>query len=79
MVGPSRDDRTEALIQTAREGLRPARVIAHSEPGATSALPLFEGRSPTDDAPLAWVCRGATCLAPVKDEAELRRILRAKA
>ncbi len=79
VVGPSRDDRTEALIKTAREGLRPGRVIAHSERGATSALPLFEGRSPADDAPLAWVCRGATCLAPVKDEAELRRILRAKA
>jgi hypothetical protein len=76
VIGAADHPETKAMVAAAREGLKPGRIVARAKPGAISALPLFAGRDAPATRPTAWVCRGATCLAPVTAAEELRRILR---
>ena len=36
---------------------------------------LFQGKTAVGGAPAAYVCRGATCLAPVTDPEALKKLL----
>lgn len=78
IVGRPNQAETQAMVAAARQGLHPGRIVACAAPGALSALPLFAGRKARGDQPTAWVCREATCRAPVTSAAELQEALRAR-
>ncbi|MBM3266994.1 MAG: thioredoxin domain-containing protein [Candidatus Sericytochromatia bacterium] len=67
---------TEALIDVARAGYAPYRVLALRRPGQEPAVPLLEGRDIQDGRPAAYVCRDFACEAPVADPAALAELLR---
>lgn len=75
IVGELDDPDTQALIDQARRGFNPDRILALMEPGKTAdteiGLPLFEGRRMIDGKPTAYVCRNYACELPVTDVAAL--------
>jgi uncharacterized protein len=87
VVGPSGDERTRALHQTALHAAPPGAVLAlgggtpaqASSPAdgtpAGDGVPLLQGRGLVDGAPAAYVCRQFTCLAPVTTPDQLREAL----
>ena len=78
IVGPMGDPATRALVETARREGGPGTTIAAgdpSDPAAADAAPLLRDRPPVDGRPAAYVCRAATCRAPVTDPEALAREL----
>jgi uncharacterized protein len=65
------DDRAP-LEQVVREAFRPHVVLAG---GAADGVPLLEGREPVGGRAAAYVCERFTCLRPVTEPDELRRLL----
>ena len=62
----------EALLAAARGAASPTVCVV----GAWAAASLVEGkRAAADGAAQAYVCRGATCSAPVREAAALRALL----
>ncbi|MBK8167190.1 MAG: thioredoxin domain-containing protein [bacterium] len=80
VAGRAGDPRAAALLEAARAP-GPDTVLAVLVPadGADRALaaaaPALAGKRTADDGPLAYVCRGMTCAAPVADAAALRALL----
>ena len=72
IVGDPADPATAALVDEARRGLVPDRVVAASPDPDASAIPLLHGRTLVDGRPAAYVCRNFTCRIPVTDTADLR-------
>jgi uncharacterized protein YyaL (SSP411 family) len=75
IVGDRDEEDTKALIEVAREGFRPDRVIAVSATPAESAVPLLHDRERLDGTATAYLCRGFACQRPTTDPHELRRQL----
>jgi uncharacterized protein len=71
--GPDRD----ALITEVWRPPRTGVVVAIAEPdgGASSDIPLLEGRGEVDGRPAAYVCREFVCQRPVTDASELRALI----
>ncbi|NJQ15672.1 thioredoxin domain-containing protein [Streptomyces bohaiensis] len=77
VVGPPDDPRTVALLTTALRATAPGAVVAHgtgaaAEPAAgdgpdAGGVPLLNGRTTTDGAPTAYVCRHFVCGLPVTE------------
>ncbi len=69
VVGERDDPATQSLIQEARRGFRPDRIVALLDPNVHSdmnaSLPLFDGRRMIDGKPTAYVCRNYACDLPV--------------
>jgi uncharacterized protein YyaL (SSP411 family) len=61
---------TKALVQVARRGFQPHRVLALGDP-KSSALDLLRGRFATDGRATAFVCRDFACRRPVTEPAAL--------
>ena len=84
IVGPAGDPSTRALIRTANQGYDPYRVVLMLDPAATTAeacrqrVPLFDGKSPVDGKPAAYVCRDRTCGLPATTAEELQQQLAAR-
>ena len=79
IVGPRGDDRTEALLGTARRSFQPRAVLAWTDGTAegVGASPLLAGKTLVAGAPAAYVCREGTCAAPVTTVEALEEALRA--
>jgi hypothetical protein len=68
----------EALRREVGCHFLPHRVVAHRDPeAAEGGLPLLRGRDLVAGRAALYVCRGATCLPPVVEPAEIRAALRA--
>jgi hypothetical protein len=80
IVGPRKDARTRALAEVALARYLPNRTLAWFDPEDPSSRDacavLAEGKS-TNGPPLAYVCRGRTCSAPVALPEELADVLAA--
>ena len=71
IVGEKDNPTTIAMLQEARTGFNPDRIVAHLDPAcdneANAEMPLFEGRKMIDGSPTAYVCRNYACELPVTD------------
>ena len=71
IVGENDDPSTISMIQEARKGFNPDRIVAHLDPAvgdeANASMPLFEGRKMVDGLTTAYVCRNYACELPVTD------------
>jgi uncharacterized protein YyaL (SSP411 family) len=67
-------ERRVALEQAAADKFLPWTAIAPT-PDA-DGLPMFEGREPTSDEPLAYVCENMMCLMPARTPEALSAMLR---
>ena len=77
IVGERGHPETEAMLNEARRGFNPDRIVAVMSPGETNdvSMPLFESRRMIDGRPTAYVCRDYTCDLPVNDVAALAKQL----
>ena len=80
VAGNTGDARAAALLEAARRpGADAALAVALPAEGAGATLaglaPALADKRAAGDMPLAYVCRGTTCAAPVSDPAALRRLL----
>ena len=66
----------QALLREVHDRYLPGRVLSASR---DQLLPLHVGRHPAATGPLAFVCRGRTCAAPVGTAGELALLLQAPA
>ncbi len=76
IYGPKNDPRMKEMVQTLYQAFIPNRILAHKDPEASIEahwFPFMKGRE-NPDIPAVYVCRGFTCLPPIQDEKELRRI-----
>jgi uncharacterized protein YyaL (SSP411 family) len=75
LVGPRRDERTRGLASVALAKYLPNRTMAWADPGDVSTRDacavLAEGKA-AKEGPVAYVCKGRTCSAPVGTEEGLR-------
>jgi uncharacterized protein YyaL (SSP411 family) len=80
IVGRRDDARTTALVDEVFAAYLPNKnvvVLDPTEPETARAAPsLAEGKT-ASEVPVAYVCRGRTCSAPVESPAALRGLLRA--
>ena len=70
IVGERDDPGTRVMLDEARRGFNPDRIVALMEPhqgDSGDGLPLFEGRRMIDGKPTAYVCRNYVCELPVTD------------
>jgi uncharacterized protein YyaL (SSP411 family) len=78
LVGPKTSEDTRALAREAFRAYLPDRVVAWVDPGDPTSLEackaLGEGK-PAKTHPIAYVCRGRTCSAPVRTAEELAKLL----
>jgi len=77
IVGDPEADDTKALLDVARAGFRPDRVIALSAEPSSSAVPLLHDRVAIDGAATAYLCRGFACQRPTTEPGELAAQLEA--
>jgi uncharacterized protein YyaL (SSP411 family) len=81
VVGSATDDRTLSLLRAAYETPRAGKRVFAFEPGIVQARDLAAGLAatlpelPFDGVPVALVCEGSACHAPVQTPAALRQLL----
>jgi uncharacterized protein YyaL (SSP411 family) len=78
VVGPRASDATRALVREAFRAPLHDRVVAWVDPGDPASLEACAaiGRDkPARAEPVAYVCRGRACSAPVSTPAELAKLL----
>ncbi|MBU1749775.1 MAG: thioredoxin domain-containing protein [Chloroflexi bacterium] len=73
IVGDPAAGDTRSLLEAATTGYHPHQVVAV---GTSVDVPLLQDRAKLDGHATAYVCRDATCQAPVTDPDELRVLLR---
>lgn len=70
VIGPPDDPATSALLREVNRRYLPNRVLAGARgegTGASSGLPLLEGRGLVDGKPTAYVCENYACQLPVTE------------
>ena len=78
IVGAEDDAQAQALATRARQLLAPEEAVLQVPPGAQPAgvdAELLAGRTLQNGRPAAYLCRGATCSAPVTHPDELGALL----
>jgi hypothetical protein len=78
VVGPRASEATRALVREAFRAPLHDRVVAWVDPADPESLAacVAIGRDkPPSDRPVAYVCRGFACSAPVSDAQELAKLL----
>jgi uncharacterized protein YyaL (SSP411 family) len=70
IVGDPKAPDTRALLEVARRGFQPYRVVAVGNPAGT-IVDLLHGRFSIDGRATAFVCRGFTCELPVTEPGAL--------
>jgi len=84
VVGSRDDDRTTSLLRAAFDAPRAGKRVFAFEPGVVKARDLPTGLAstlpelPYDGVPVALVCEGFACHAPVQTSVALRELLLAK-
>lgn len=66
-VGDERQDGFRALRQTVADCYLPNRIVATSQPGASSSLPLLKDKRAVAGKPALYICRNFSCQEPVTD------------
>jgi uncharacterized protein YyaL (SSP411 family) len=78
VVGPRSSDATRALVREAFRAPLHDRVVAWADPDDAKSLEAcaqLARDKPRRDVPVAYVCRGRTCSAPVSDPVALAKLL----
>ena len=78
VVGAADDDATQVLLHEIHSRYLPNKIVARIDldhAAAVEGLPLFEGRTPVDGRPTAYICRDFTCQEPVTTVKELAQQL----
>ncbi len=68
VVGAADDDATQVLLHEIHSRYLPNKIVARIDlehASDVAGLPLFEGRTPVDGRPTAYICRDFTCQEPV--------------
>ena len=66
-VGDETQDSVCALKQAVADLYLPNRIVATSEPGVSSSLPLLKGKQAVAGKPALYICRDFGCQQPVTD------------
>ena len=77
IIGPRKDSRTQAMIKEINASYLPNKILSlkdPQEPFDEQWFPFLREKG-IGVGPTTFVCRGFTCLPPVKDEKELKKIL----
>ena len=77
IVGSLKDARTQAMIKQVLSSYLPNGIVSWKDPGQPLDGPWFpflRDKGATD-IPVTFVCRRFTCLPPVTDEKELKKVL----
>lgn len=77
IVGPMNDPRTQAMLREVYLAFLPNKILSLKDPEEqvrSNWLPFLKEKKGLDS-PAAFVCKDFTCLPPVKDQKELRKIL----
>jgi uncharacterized protein YyaL (SSP411 family) len=77
IIGSRNDHRTQSMLREIYLAYLPNKILSlkdPQEPAGENWFPFLIEKGVTE-APTTFVCKGFTCLAPVRDEKELRKIL----
>jgi uncharacterized protein YyaL (SSP411 family) len=77
IIGSKKDHRTQSMLREIYLAYLPNKILSlkdPQEPAGENWFPFLIEKGVTE-APTTFVCKGFTCLAPVRDEKELRKIL----
>jgi uncharacterized protein YyaL (SSP411 family) len=77
VIGNRNDATTQSMLKEIHLAYLPNKILSfkdHKERGEGSGLPFLKDKGETDG-PAVFVCKGFTCLPPVKDVEELKKIL----
>ena len=66
-VGDNTQDGFCALHRAVADCYLPNRIVATSEPGVSSSLPLIQGKQAVGGNPALYICRNFSCQQPVTD------------
>jgi uncharacterized protein YyaL (SSP411 family) len=81
VVGGADDHRTQSLLRAAYDAPRAGKRVFALEPGTVQSRDLPAGLAatlpelPFDGVPVALVCEGSACHAPVQTPASLRELI----
>ncbi len=77
IIGSKNDYRTKSMLKEIYLAYLPNKILSLRDPRESVGgewFPFLKDKGSTD-VPTTFVCKGFTCLPPVKDEKELRKIL----
>jgi uncharacterized protein YyaL (SSP411 family) len=77
IVGSLKDARTQAMIKQVLSSYLPNGIVSWRDPGQPldePGVPFLRDKGAMD-VPVTFVCRGFTCLPPVTDEKQLKKVL----
>jgi uncharacterized protein YyaL (SSP411 family) len=77
IIGSRMDARTQAMIKQIHASYLPNRIVSWKDPGQPVDerwFPFLRDKG-MKEVPATFVCRGFTCLPPVTDEKQLKKIL----
>jgi len=77
IVGPKNDRKTKSMLKEIYLSYLPNKILSLKDPGEPiegNWFPFLTEKG-IPGVPMAFVCKGFTCLPPVKDRKELRKIL----
>jgi len=77
VIGSKNDARTKAMLKEIYLAYLPNKILNLRDPKEKIKedwFPFLEGKR-TGETPTAFVCKGFTCLPPIRDEKELRKLL----
>ncbi len=77
LIGSKNDPRTKSMLQEIYRAYLPNKIFSlrdPQEPTEGSWFPFLKGKG-DPEVPTTFVCKGFTCLPPVRNEEELRKIL----
>jgi len=77
IIGPKDDPRTESMVKEIYLAYLPDRILSFKDPKERiegNWFPFLRDVK-VEGPPAVFVCRGFTCLPPVRDEKELRKVL----
>jgi hypothetical protein len=77
IIGPKNDRRTKSMLKEIYVSYLPNKILSLRDPGDRiegNWFPFLTEKG-VPEVPTAFVCKGFTCLPPVRNEEELRKIL----
>jgi uncharacterized protein len=77
IIGPKSDPRTRSMIEEVYRAYLPNKILSFKDPHEKIKGKWFPflAEKGSFEAPTAFVCKGFTCLPPVRDKEALRKIL----
>ena len=78
IIGSKKDHRTKSMLKEIHQAYLPNRILSLTDPQEPIEgdwFPFLREKGAIE-VPTAFVCKGFTCLPPVRDEKELKKILK---